>query len=138
MWTNGCFDLLHNGHIHNLIEAKQQGDVLVVGVNSDRSVREIKGHGRPVIDEAARLQMLAALECVDYVTLFNEDTPIAAITGLQPDVHCKGSDYADNAKPIPERATVEKYGGRIHFLTLVPGVSTTGIIDRIRRTPLTG
>ena len=132
VWTNGCFDLLHPGHIQNLAEARAQGDILIVGLNSDRSIGEIKGPDRPILNERFRVNMLAALEAVDYVLLFDEATPIAALEKLQPDVHCKGEDYADNIKPIPERETVERYGGRIHFLAFVPGVSTTGLIQKIR------
>ena len=132
VWTNGCFDLLHNGHIRNLADAKAEGNILIVGVNSDRSVSEIKGPNRPIQSETSRSEMLAALASVDYVTIFDDPTPVPALEAIQPDVHCKGADYADNKKPIPERETVEKNGGRIYFLELLPGFSTTGLIDRIR------
>lgn len=131
VWTNGCFDLLHLGHMQNLADAKHEGDILIVGVNSDRSVREIKGPRRPILAEDSRARMLAALECVDYVTIFDDSTPAATLETIQPDVHCKGADYRNNAKPIPERETVERYGGRIHFLELLPGFSTTALIERI-------
>lgn len=133
VWSNGCFDLLHNGHVRNLQEAKAAGDVLIVGVNSDESVKANKGPGRPVQTELERAEMLAALECVDHVTIFSEDTPINALRLLQPNVHCKGADYADGRKPMPERGVVEGYGGRIHFLAFHEGYSTTGLIHRIAR-----
>lgn len=133
VWTNGCFDLLHPGHVQNLAEARAQGDILIVGVNSDRSVGQIKGPGRPVMTELFRAQMLAALESVDYVIVFDEATPIAALEILQPNVHCKGEDYANNAKPFPERETVERYGGRLHFLAFVPGISTSSLIEQITK-----
>ena len=133
VWSNGCFDLLHNGHVRNLQDAKAAGDILIVGVNSDESVKTNKGPKRPVQSETDRAEMIAALGCVDYVTVFSEKTPIAMLEALQPDIHCKGEDYADNAKPMDERATVEAYGGRIHFLKLHPGFSTTGLIERIRQ-----
>jgi D-beta-D-heptose 7-phosphate kinase/D-beta-D-heptose 1-phosphate adenosyltransferase len=131
VWTNGCFDLLHVGHIRTLQSARRFGDILVVGVNSDASVRRIKGTQRPIVPELERIEMLAALECVDYVVSFDEPTPEAALTRLRPDVHCKGADYAPpHGKPIPEAHVVESYGGRLAFLPLVPAVSTS---ERIRR-----
>lgn len=133
VWTNGCFDLLHVGHVRNLQTARSRGDVLVVGVNSDASVRRLKGPGRPLVPAEQRLEVLAALECVDYVVPFDELTPEAALARLQPDVHCKGADYAPpNGKPIPEAAIVASYGGRIEFLPLVPSLSTSDLVRRIR------
>jgi rfaE bifunctional protein nucleotidyltransferase chain/domain len=133
VWTNGCFDLLHVGHVRNLQAARSLGDVLVVGVNSDASVRQLKGPGRPLVPAAQRVEVLAALECVDYVVVFEELTPIAAIARLQPDVHCKGADYAPpDGKPIPEAPVVASYGGRIEFLSLVPCLSTSDLVRRIR------
>jgi len=133
VWTNGVFDLLHVGHVRNLQAARSQGDVLVVGVNSDASVRQLKGSGRPLVPAAQRVEVLAALECVDYVVVFEELTPQAAIARLQPDVHCKGADYAPpNGKPIPEAPVVASYGGRIEFLPLIPGLSTSDLVRRIR------
>src|SRR5438552_237298 len=103
VWTNGCFDLLHVGHVRNLQAARSRGDILVVGVNSDASVRQLKGPGRPLIPAAQRVEILAALEYVDYVVIFDELTPEAALARLQPDVHCKGADYAPpHGKPNPE------------------------------------
>ncbi len=132
VWTNGCFDLLHVGHVRNLQMARNRGDVLVVGVNSDASVRRLKGPGRPLVHEDQRVEVLAALECVDFVVLFDELTPEAALARLQPDIHCKGADYAPpHGKPIPEAAIVAAYGGRIEFLPLVPSLSTTELVRRI-------
>ncbi len=132
VWTNGCFDLLHNGHVRNLQEARKQGDILIVGVNSDRSVKSNKGPSRPVQNELERAEMVAALGCVDFVAIFDEPTPIGALEMIRPDIHCKGSDYADGRKPMEERAVIERYGGMICFLKLHHGYSTTGLIERIR------
>jgi D-glycero-beta-D-manno-heptose-7-phosphate kinase len=131
VWTNGCFDLLHAGHLKTLQEAKSMGDILVVGVNGDRSVRENKGTMRPIIPESQRAELVASLECVDHVVVFNDKTPEQILLNLQPDVHCKGSDYADGKKPIPEAGIVKSYGGCVAFLNLFPGCSTTGIIEKI-------
>lgn len=133
VWTNGCFDLLHVGHIHSLETARTFGDILVVGLNSDASVRRLKGSSRPIVPANERALILAALECVDYVIEFAEDTPEAALERLQPDVHCKGSDYAPpNGKPIPEASIVRAYGGQIRFLPIVCARSTTSIVQHIR------
>lgn len=133
VWTNGCFDLLHVGHIRNLQAARRLGDLLVVGVNGDASVRRLKGQDRPIVSAAERVEILAALDCVDYVIVFDEDTPAEAIRRLQPEIHCKGADYAPpHGKAIPEVAIVEGYGGRIEFLPLVPGCSTSDMVERIR------
>ena len=134
VWTNGCFDLLHVGHIRSLQAARKFGDVLVVGVNSDESVRRLKGQRRPIIPALERVEILAALECVDHVVLFEELTPEAGrFASLQPDVHCKGADYAPPfGKPIPEARVVTGYGGRIEFLPLAPAISTSDLVGRIR------
>jgi D-glycero-beta-D-manno-heptose 1-phosphate adenylyltransferase len=132
-WTNGCFDLLHAGHARSLQAAAALGDVLVVGVNSDASVRRLKGPSRPVVPEAERAGLVAALGCVDAALIFGEDTPERVLALLRPDVHCKGADYAPPlGQPIPERALVEGYGGKVEFLPLEPGLSTTSLIDRLR------
>jgi D-glycero-beta-D-manno-heptose 1-phosphate adenylyltransferase len=133
VWTNGCFDLLHAGHVRSLRDAKALGDILIVGINSDASVRGNKGALRPVVSEIDRAEVIAALEMVDYVTIFDEPTPVEALAKLQPDIHCKGAEYADGARPVPERETVESYGGQIRFLPLHPGRSTSDLIDRIVR-----
>lgn len=136
VWTNGTFDLLHPGHVSSLQQARALGDVLVVGINSDRSVKAYKGPTRPILTEHERAAMLAALECVDYVIVFDEDTPAESLTKLKPDIHCKGAEYAPpHGRPVPERAVVEGYGGRIAYLPLVPGVSTTDVLKRIQDSP---
>lgn len=133
VWTNGSFDLLHPGHVSSLQQARALGDVLVVGLNSDASVRGYKGPTRPILTQDERAAMLAALECVDYVLVFDEPTPEAALARLRPDIHCKGAEYAPpHGRPVPERAVVEGYGGRIEYLPLVPGLSTTDLLKRIR------
>ena len=133
VWTNGCFDLLHVGHVRSLQAARRLGDILVVGLNSDESVRRLKGTGRPILPAAERAELLAALECVGRVVVFNELTPEAALARLQPDIHCKGADYAPpHGKPIPEAVVVRSYGGRVEFLPLLPANSTTDIVRRIR------
>lgn len=132
VWTNGCFDLLHVGHVRSLQAARALGDVLVVGLNSDESVRRLKGPLRPILAEAERAEILRALACVDAVIIFSEATPEVALSMLKPDIHCKGGDYAPpHGKPVPEAAIVAAYGGRVAFLPLIPGVSTTGIEQRI-------
>jgi D-glycero-beta-D-manno-heptose 1-phosphate adenylyltransferase len=132
VWTNGCFDLLHVGHIRSFRDAKALGDILVVGLNSDASVRTNKGDTRPVVNEADRAEVIAALEMVDYVTIFDETTPVAALARLRPDIHCKGAEYADGNRPVPESETVLGYGGQIRFLPFHPGRSTTDLVERIR------
>jgi rfaE bifunctional protein nucleotidyltransferase chain/domain len=134
VWTNGCFDLLHAGHVRSLQAARRLGDVLIVGLNSDASVRRLKGSGRPILPEQDRAEVLAALECVAHVLVFDDLLPTATLELLRPEVHCKGADYAPpHGKPIPERAAVEAYGGRVEFLPLVPGLSTTELIQRVRQ-----
>jgi rfaE bifunctional protein nucleotidyltransferase chain/domain len=133
VWTNGCFDLLHPGHTRSLQAARALGDLLVVGLNGDASVRALKGPGRPVLRAAERLEVLAALECVSYVVFFEELTPEAALLRLRPDIHCKGADYAPpHGKPVPEAEVVRSYGGRIEYLPFVPGLSTSELLRRIR------
>jgi len=129
-FTNGCFDLLHIGHLKLLEFAKRQANVLVVGINSDRSVHSLKGPGRPIFPEAERAQVLASLTSVDYVTIFEETTPGRLIELLRPDVLVKGEDWRE--KGVVGRETVESYGGRVIFAPLVKGVSTTGVLSRIR------
>jgi rfaE bifunctional protein nucleotidyltransferase chain/domain len=129
VWTNGCFDVLHVGHVRSLETAAALGDVLVVGVNSDESVRQLKGPGRPIVTVGERAEVVASLEAVDHVVVFEEPTPEAALDRLRPEVHAKGADYAD--KPLPERAVVEAYGGRVELLPLVEGASTTAIAARL-------
>jgi rfaE bifunctional protein nucleotidyltransferase chain/domain len=133
VWTNGCFDLLHAGHVASLEAARELGDYLVVGVNSDASVRGNKGPERPIVAEADRARVLAALACVDIVTIFSEATPETILAQLQPDVHCKGAEYAPGGgRVVPEANVVAAYGGVICYLPLVPGLSTTTIVQRLR------
>jgi D-glycero-beta-D-manno-heptose 1-phosphate adenylyltransferase len=134
VFTNGVFDLLHPGHVRYLRRARALGDALLVGLNSDRSVRANKGPGRPVTPEDERAEILAALDCVDGVVLFDEDTPRRLIEALQPDVLVKGADWPEDA--IVGRDVVEARGGRVVRVAFDPGFSTTAIIDRIRRKPL--
>ena len=129
VFTNGCFDLLHAGHVTYLHFARRQGDRLVVGLNADSSVRRAKGEGRPVNGEADRALVLAALECVDYVVVFEEDEPAELIAALLPNVLVKGEDWAHY---VSGREVVEAHGGRVVLAPLVPGRSTTGTIERMR------
>jgi D-beta-D-heptose 7-phosphate kinase/D-beta-D-heptose 1-phosphate adenosyltransferase len=131
VWTNGCFDLLHVGHIRSFRDAKALGDILIVGINSDAGVRALKGGSRPIVNQRDRAEVIAALEMVDYVTIFDESTPVAALSRLRPDIHCKSAEYADGAKPMPEREIVLGYGGQIRILPLHPGRSTTDLVARI-------
>jgi D-beta-D-heptose 7-phosphate kinase/D-beta-D-heptose 1-phosphate adenosyltransferase len=129
--TNGCFDLLHAGHVALLEAARREGDVLVVAINSDASVRRLKGDGRPLVPEPERAEALRALEAVDRVVAYEEDTPLAVVKALLPDVLVKGADWAQAA--IVGRAEVEAAGGRVVRVALVPGRSTTTLVERIRR-----
>jgi D-beta-D-heptose 7-phosphate kinase/D-beta-D-heptose 1-phosphate adenosyltransferase len=128
--TNGCFDLLHPGHVALLEAARAQGDVLVVAINSDRSVRRIKGKGRPLVPEAERAETLLALEPVDRVVVYDEPTPLEVVKALVPDVLVKGADWGENA--IVGREEVEAAGGRVVRVDMVPGRSTTAMLERIR------
>lgn len=125
--TNGCFDLLHFGHHHLLQRAKTHGDVLVVAVNSDRSVRQIKGGNRPINKERERMLMLSGLECVDYVVVFEEETPIPLLEALRPEVLVKGEEYRDGR--VVGQDLVEGYGGRIELVEQIPGISTTALVE---------
>jgi rfaE bifunctional protein nucleotidyltransferase chain/domain len=131
VFTNGCFDLLHPGHITYLEEARSQGDALIVGLNTDASAARLaKGPGRPVTPETDRARVLAALACVDRVVLFDEDTPLTLIAALLPDILVKGGDY--QLHEIVGREVVEGRGGKVFSLPFVPGYSTSALIDRIR------
>lgn len=133
VFTNGCFDLLHPGHVRYLTEARVLGDALVVAINSDRSVRILKGEGRPILNAKERVEVLSALEAVDYVTVFDEETPYSLIVQLLPDVLVKGGDWQLNE--IVGREQVEAAGGRVLSLPFLEGSSTTDIIDRIKLLP---
>ncbi len=128
VFTNGCFDLMHAGHATYLEFARRQGDVLVVGLNTDASVRRHKGEKRPVVDEKNRARMMAALECVDYVTWFGEDEPKALVGELQPDVLVKAADWAHY---VSGREIVEARGGKVVLAPMVEGLSTTKLIEKI-------
>lgn len=130
VFTNGCFDILHVGHVRYLSAARALGDALLVAINSDRSVRELKGAGRPIMGESERAEMLAALVAVNYVTVFDELSPRALIAEVLPDVLVKGGDY--NLDEIHGREEVEAAGGRVLSLPFVEGASTTSIIERIK------
>ena len=130
VFTNGVFDLLHPGHVDVLVGARRKGDALVVGVNSDASVRRLKGADRPVRSEAERSYVLAALEAVDAVVVFGEDTPLELISHLRPDVLVKGGDYV--AATIVGAREVRGWGGEVAIVPLTPGQSTTSIIERLR------
>jgi D-glycero-beta-D-manno-heptose 1-phosphate adenylyltransferase len=129
VFTNGVFDLLHPGHVRYLRYARSLGGALIVGVNSDRSVRGNRGPGRPVTSEAERAEILAALDCVDAVVVFDDATPLALIVALQPDVLVKGADWAEDA--IVGRDVVEARGGKVVRAPIEPGYSTTAIIEKI-------
>jgi D-beta-D-heptose 7-phosphate kinase/D-beta-D-heptose 1-phosphate adenosyltransferase len=130
VFTNGCFDLLHPGHIRCLEQARALGDLLIVAINSDASVRRMKGAGRPVVPEAERAEVLAALAAVDYVTVFEEDTPREIIAKVLPDVLVKGGDWGPDQ--IVGRAEVEAAGGRVESVPLSPAPSTTELIKKIQ------
>ena len=129
VFTNGCFDLLHAGHVKYLQKARNLGDLLVLGLNSDASVRRLKGPKRPLIDQEERAHLLAALDCIDYVVVFDEDTPLNLITALKPYILAKGGDYSID--DVVGRDVVESYGGRVELVTFVDGKSTTNIIERV-------
>ena len=132
--TNGCFDLLHVGHVRYLEAARAQGDVLVVGVNGDQSVRELKGSGRPINNERDRADVLAALESVDLVTIFPEARATRFIELAAPDVYVKGGDYSSETLNAEERAALQKIGSKIDILPFEKGYSTSGIIEKLRKT----
>lgn len=130
VFTNGCFDLLHRGHVHTLREAKAQGDLLIVALNSDRSVKEIKGPRRPIMPETDRIELIAAMEMVDYVVVFDEPDPYSLIRAIKPDVLAKGGDWGSDK--IIGADVVEQNGGRVAVIPYLKGFSTTEIIERIK------
>ena len=131
VFTNGCFDILHVGHARYLAEARALGDLLVVGLNSDSSVRGLKGSGRPIVPEAERAEMLGHLAAVDYVCLFDEGRPDNLIEVVRPNIHAKGGDY--RPEDLPEGEVVRKHGGRVVVLSLTEGKSTTNLVEAIRK-----
>lgn len=132
VFTNGCFDILHVGHLRYLEEAKMFGDILVIGVNSDASVKRLKGDKRPIVPEDERAEMLLGLKCVDYVVIFEEDTPVELLGDIKPDIHVKGGDYTKDR--LPEAEIVEKNGGKVEIVSLIKGKSTTNIVKKIKET----
>ena len=128
VFTNGCFDVLHPGHLDLLARARALGDALVVAINGDNSVKRLKGPNRPIFPEVERGEILSALDMVDYVCTFNEDTPLETILNIRPDILVKGADWVDNIVGSKE---VEGWGGKVVALPLVPGQSTTGVIERV-------
>ncbi len=139
VFTNGCFDLLHLGHVRYLQEARKRGDFLVLGLNSDASTRKLKGPHRPYVPELERAEILAALTCIDYVTIFDEPTASPLVSLLQPAIYIKGDDYASNTQDgtpdlsrLPEAKVVQEYGGSVQLIPYLPGHSTTALIAKIR------
>ena len=130
VFTNGCFDILHVGHMTYLEEAKEFGDYLFVGVNSDESVKRLKGPTRPINSEDDRAELLAGLKAVDYTVIFTEDTPVELIGELKPSIHVKGGDY--KKENLPETKVVESYGGRVEIVSLVEGKSTSNVVKKIQ------
>ncbi len=130
VFTNGCFDILHVGHVRYLQDAKAQGDILVVALNTDRSVSELKGPTRPIQNESARAEIMAALACVDFVTMFDEKTPLEVIQKLRPDVLVKGGDW--EIATIVGAPFVQSYGGVVKALQFVAGSSTTSIVEKMK------
>ena len=131
VFTNGCFDILHAGHVDIFQQARNLGDALVVAVNSDISIKKIKGEKRPVVPQAQRMQVLAALEAIDYVVIFDEENPLKIIKELQPDILVKGGDWP--VETIVGREIVEKKGGKVLSIPLMEGISTTNIIEEVNK-----
>jgi rfaE bifunctional protein nucleotidyltransferase chain/domain len=129
VFTNGCFDLLHVGHVRYLKEARKQGDLLIVGLNDDQSARFIKGPGRPLMAQEDRAEILAALECVDYVVIFSERTAERLVRVLKPDIYVKGGNYT--VDELPEARVVAEYGGQVYLTAYIPSRSTTSLLHRI-------
>ena len=129
--TNGCFDILHIGHIRSLQKSRSLGDVLIVGLNSDASVKKLKGNDRPINNEKDRAEILAALSCIDFVSIFNEDTAEKFLEMVKPNIYVKGGEY--NPDTLPEAKVVKKYMGEIILIPMIPGLSTTKTIEKIKK-----
>ena len=129
VFTNGCFDILHIGHVRYLKESAKYGDVLIIGLNSDSSVKKLKGETRPINNELDRAELLSELNFVDYVVIFDEDTPQKLLDEIKPDIYTKGADYT--LETLPEASVVIKNGGKVEFINLVEGKSTTNVIKKI-------
>lgn len=132
VFTNGCFDILHAGHLYSLEKARKFGDVLIVGINSDNSVRKLKGKNRPIVGEKDRLYLISGFSCVDYCVMFREETPVNLIKSLKPDIIVKGADY--KKEQIAGNDIVKTYGGKVMRVPLVPGKSTSSLIRKIYET----
>lgn len=128
--TNGCFDILHVGHVRILKQSKALGDILVVGINSDASVKRLKGEDRPINDQDDRAELLSSLACVDFVCIFDEGTPVEFLKSVKPNIHVKGADY--KPEDLEETPIVKSFGGRVEILPLVPQKSTTSLVEKIR------
>ena len=128
--TNGCFDILHVGHVRILKQSKELGDALVVGINSDASVKKLKGEDRPINNQDDRAELLSSLECVDIVSIFDEGTPVEFLKVVKPNIHVKGADY--KPQDLEETPVVESFGGEVKILPLVPQKSTTSLVEKIR------
>ncbi len=131
VFTNGCFDILHIGHVRYLKESARHGDILIIGLNSDSSVKKLKGPSRPINPESDRAELLSELGFVDYVVIFDEQTPENLLNEIKPDIYTKGADYT--LETLPEAKTVLKNGGRVEFINLVEGKSTTNVIKKIEK-----
>ncbi|MGF6906323.1 D-glycero-beta-D-manno-heptose 1-phosphate adenylyltransferase [Fusobacterium sp. PH5-44] len=134
VFTNGCFDILHVGHLRYLSEAKKQGDILIVGINSDSSVRILKGNERPINSELDRAEIISALKPVDFTVIFTEETPMELLDKIKPSIHVKGGDYTKEL--LPETPIVERNGGKVVILSFVEGKSTTQIVNKIQENKL--
>ncbi|MCC6979060.1 MAG: D-glycero-beta-D-manno-heptose 1-phosphate adenylyltransferase [Candidatus Melainabacteria bacterium] len=128
--TNGCFDILHVGHVRILKQSKALGNILVVGINSDASVKRLKGEDRPINNQDDRAELLSSLECVDFVSIFDEGTPVEFLKSVKPNIHVKGADY--KPENLEETPVVESFGGEVRILPLVPQKSTTSLVEKIR------
>ena len=131
VFTNGCFDILHIGHVRYLKESAKYGDILIIGLNSDSSVKRLKGESRPINNESDRAELLSELGFVDYVVIFEEDSPSELLDEIKPNIYTKGADYT--LETLPEAPTVLKNGGRVEFIDLVAGKSTTNVIKKIEQ-----
>ena len=131
VFTNGCFDILHSGHIKLLKKAKKLGDILILGINKDKSIKKLKGKGRPIMNEKQRIEIISAIEFVDYVVPFGQPTPEKLIKRIKPDIIVKGGDYKKNE--VIGKDIVEKYGGKVYIFPLVKNISTTKIIKKIKK-----
>lgn len=131
VFTNGCFDILHIGHVRYLKESAKLGDIMIIGLNSDLSVKRLKGESRPINNESDRAELLSELSFIDYVIVFEEDSPVNLLEEIKPNIYTKGADYT--LETLPEASTILKNGGRVEFIDLVAGKSTTNVIKKIEQ-----